>query len=321
MKQLMNVPKRPIFYKRFTDDGFGLWVGSKEELLEFVRYANKIHDNIKIELRYSNPKIEFPDTIVKIENGHIYTDLYVKPTEKQLYLNHKSCHPPSTKKGLAYRLRLRLKRICEKEEDYNKQRKVLKQKLRKRGFSGKTIESQLEKVDILDRDKLLKENGHKIKSKRIKRVPLVLTYSHLLLNIHRIVSKHTRLLHESENMRQVFQELPIVAFRGDRNLSDTLVHSKTNPAIRNDQDNCKSNCKMCEIISASQIVGCNSGRTYSVPSNVNCKEKNVVYAISCRLCESVVYVGETETQLHERMREHIRDVRLKRDEPINYHFS
>ena len=238
-----------------------------------------------------------------------------------MYLNHKSCHPPSTKKGLAYSLRLRLKRICEKEEDYNKQRKVLKQKLRKRGFSGKTIESQLEKVDILDRDKLLKENGHKIKSKRIKCVPLVLTYSHLLLNIHRIVSKHTRLLHESENMRQVFQELPIVAFRRDRNLSDTLVHSKTNRAIRNDQDNCKSNCEMCEIISASQIVGCNSGRTYSVPSNVNCKEKNVVYAISCRLCESVVYVGETETQLHERMREHIRDVRLKRDEPRNYHFS
>ena len=216
---------------------------------------------------------------------------------------------------------MRLKRICEKEEDYNKQRKVLKQKLRKRGFSGKTIESQLEKVDILDRDKMLKENGHKVKSKRIKHVPLVLTYSHLLPNIHRIVSKHTRLLHESERMKQVFREPPIVAFRRDRNLSDTLVHSKTNRSIRNDQDNCKSNCEMCGIISASQVAGCNSGRTYSVPSNVKCKEKNIVYAISCRICERVVYVGETERQLHERMREHMRDVRLKKDKHINYHFS
>ena len=69
---------------------------------------------------------------------------------------------------------------------------------------------------------------------------------------------------------------------------------------------------MCDIISASQIVGCNSGRRYSSPSNVNCKEKNVVYAISCRLSERVVYVGETERQLHERMREHMRDVRLKK---------
>ena len=62
-------------------------------------------------------------------------------------------------------------------------------------------------------------------------------------------------------------------------------------------------------------------RTYSIPSNVNCKEKNVVYAISCRICERVVYIGETERQLHERMREHMRDVRLKKDKPINYHFS
>ena len=77
---------------------------------------------------------------------------------------------------------------------------------------------------------------------------------------------------------------------------------------------------MCEIISPSQIVDCNSGRMYKGPSNVSCKEKNVEYAISCRLCERIVYVGETERQLHVRMREHMRDVCLKRDKPINFHF-
>ena len=77
---------------------------------------------------------------------------------------------------------------------------------------------------------------------------------------------------------------------------------------------------LCAKYSASQMVGCNSGRTYSVPSNVNCKEKNVVYAISCRICERVVYVGETERQLHERMGEHMRGVCLKKDKPINNHF-
>ena len=63
-EQLMNAPRQTVFYKKFIDDGFSLWVGRKEELLEFVRYANKIHNNIKIELRYSNQKIEFLDTIV-----------------------------------------------------------------------------------------------------------------------------------------------------------------------------------------------------------------------------------------------------------------
>ena len=78
---------------------------------------------------------------------------------------------------------------------------------------------------------------------------------------------------------------------------------------------------MCETISASQVVGCNSGITYNVLSNVNCKQKNVMYAISARLCERVVYVVESERLLHERMREHMRDVHLKRDKPINFHFS
>ena len=140
----------PLFYKRFIDDGFGVWTGSKEELKEFAVFANIIHGNIKVELRYDPKQTEFLDTLVKIEDGHIYTDLYIKPADKQLYLNSSSCHHSNTKKGLAYGLGLRIKRICEKEEDYRKHRQDLKIQLRRRGYSGKLIESQLGKVDKLE---------------------------------------------------------------------------------------------------------------------------------------------------------------------------
>ena len=73
-------------YKRFIDDGFGVWTGSEEELKEFAAFANLIHRNSKVELRYDPKQIEFLDTLVKIEGGHIYTDLYIKSTDKQLYL-------------------------------------------------------------------------------------------------------------------------------------------------------------------------------------------------------------------------------------------
>ena len=121
-----------FFYKRFIDDGFGLWTGSVDTLEKFAEYANSIHRNIKIELRYSREKIEFLDTWVHIENGRIYTSLYMKPTDKQLYLHKKSNHPPSTKSGLAYGLGLRLRRICEKQKDYQVHRRELKVQLRKR---------------------------------------------------------------------------------------------------------------------------------------------------------------------------------------------
>ena len=60
---------RPMFYKSYIDDGFGIWTGSLQSLQEFARYANNIHSSIQIELRYSQEKIEFLDTWVKLENS------------------------------------------------------------------------------------------------------------------------------------------------------------------------------------------------------------------------------------------------------------
>ena len=117
-----------------------------------------------MELRYDQKMIEVLDTLVKIEAGHIYTDLYIKPTDKQLYLNSSSCHLSNTKKGLASGLGLRVKRICEKKEDYRKHRQDLKIQLRRRDYSGKLIESQLEKVDRLERSDLLNSSRKKDKT-------------------------------------------------------------------------------------------------------------------------------------------------------------
>ena len=84
---------RPMFYKRYIDDRFGIWTGSLQSLQEFARYANNILSSIQIELRYSQEKIEFLDTWVKLENGRVYTNLYKKPSDKQLYLKKKFLPP------------------------------------------------------------------------------------------------------------------------------------------------------------------------------------------------------------------------------------
>ena len=160
-EELLKARVTPLFYKRFTDDRFGVWTGSEEEPKEFAAFAKLIHGNIKVELRYDPKQIEFLDTLVKIKDGHIYTDLYIKPTDKQLYLNSSSCHPSNTKEGLAYGLGLRIKRICEKEEDYRKHRQDLKIQLRRRGYSGKLTESQLGKVDKLETPDLLNSSRKK----------------------------------------------------------------------------------------------------------------------------------------------------------------
>ena len=163
---------KPFFYKRYIDDGFGIWTASLDSLLRFADFANNIHGDIKLELRWSKEEIVFLDTVVKIAGGQLYTDLHIKPTDKQLYIQQKSCHPTHTKKSLAYSLGLRIKRICENEEDYKRHRSELKFQLRKRGYSGGSIERQLQKVDKLDRLQLLQKDA---KRQKTDRVPLVLT--------------------------------------------------------------------------------------------------------------------------------------------------
>ena len=66
---LFTAPIQPAFYKRFVDDGFGVWTGTETELKEFAVFANTIHENIKVQLRYHKRQIEFLDTLVMIENG------------------------------------------------------------------------------------------------------------------------------------------------------------------------------------------------------------------------------------------------------------
>ena len=122
-------------------------------------------------------------------------------------------------------------------------------------------------------------------------------------------------------MREVFKEPPIVAFRRDKNLCDMLVHGKTNGALRSTRTSCKTHCENCCLLSCDEISDTSCQVTYSPVQDITCHIRNVVYAIICTKCWSTVYVGETERELGERMTEHLRDVRLRKDKPINFHFG
>ena len=130
---------------------------------------------------------------MKLENGPVYTDLYKKPSDKQHYLKNSSCHP------LANGLALRIRRICEKDEDYSRHRKELKCQLRKRCYAGKFVEGQLQRVDNQKQEELLQ---HTHKSGKKGRMPLVMTFSKLLPDI---LQKHSYTLYRSDRMKEVFQ--------------------------------------------------------------------------------------------------------------------
>ena len=75
-EQLMEYECLPIFYKRFIDDGFGLWTHGRNQLDKFLEHANKIDENIQVEMRVNAKQIEFLDTIVELEDTKLTTSLY-----------------------------------------------------------------------------------------------------------------------------------------------------------------------------------------------------------------------------------------------------
>ena len=196
-----------------------------------------------------------------------------------------------------------------------KHRGDLKKQLRKRGYSGKLIEQQLQKVDKMEREKLLHNTAKKDNSRR---VPLVLTYSKLLPDVLNILRKHQTTLHQSERMREVFKEPPLLAYRRDRNLCDVLVHRKTDRILGRKDEQCA--CDICKSVIKDHILDTKGEKCFNVIKDATCKDRNLIYALFCNRCEKTVYVGETERTLKERTIEHKCDIKFQKDKPIMRHF-
>ena len=204
------------------------------------------------------------DVLTIIEHGRIKTDLYTKPTEKHLYLHSKSSHPEYMKSSIPYGLGVRIKRICSEESAYKIQKNEMKKNLCKRGYTKRSIDNELKKVDKLDRNTLLQFRTDKSKTDR---VPLVLTYSKGLPHVREIIKKKMTVLHKSEKIKKVFIKPPILAFRRDKNLKDILVHKKHNSMFFKQEHKCEPcsrNCAICPYVRNTHTFTNSEGKTFNV---------------------------------------------------------
>ena len=151
----------------------------------------------------------------------------------------------------------------------------------------------------MEREKLLHNTT---KQDNSRRVPLVLTYSKLLQYVRNILQKHQATLHQSERMREVFKEPPLLAYRRDRNLCDVLVHRKTDRILGGKDEQCA--CDICKSVIKDHISDTKGEKYYNVMKDAACMDGNLIHALFCNRCENTVYVGETERTLKERTIEH-----------------
>ena len=164
------------FFKRFLDDIFTIFCGTAEELHKFHNDINSLHPNIKFTLEHTSqtseqdtsdtllpcgciPKstLAFLDTSCSIVEGKIVTDLYKKPTDRNMYLLPSSCHPAHTTNSIPYSLALRIIRICSNENDRDKRLEELRTMLLNREYNLSIVNREIFKAKQVSRQEALKK--------------------------------------------------------------------------------------------------------------------------------------------------------------------
>ena len=90
---LTNAPYLPRL--RFLDDIFVIWTEDSDKLKVFVDYLNNLHPTIKFTCSHSLTNIPFLDVLVSLKDGLIQTDLYtINPlTNINIYLSPQATSP------------------------------------------------------------------------------------------------------------------------------------------------------------------------------------------------------------------------------------
>ena len=89
-KFLETQSKKPLIWLRYIDDIFFIWTHGEQELERFLKDLNNFTPNLSFTHEASKNCIPFLDLKVKLIDGKLETDLYMKPTDRHQYLHYLS---------------------------------------------------------------------------------------------------------------------------------------------------------------------------------------------------------------------------------------
>ena len=99
-KILETQSKKPLIWLRYIDDIFFIWTHGEQELERFLKDLNNFTPNLSFTYEASKNCIPFLDLKVKLIDGKLETDLYMKPTDCHQYLHYLSSHPQHSKRSI-----------------------------------------------------------------------------------------------------------------------------------------------------------------------------------------------------------------------------
>ena len=162
-------------------------------------------------------------------------------------------------------------------------------------------------------------------------LPLILTFHPSNRQVKEMIMKHWGILKYSELCREALPERPLFATRRNVNLKDELIQSRLTtfykPALtgtieHNAWEPCIfKNCVVCKNLKKMKsFTSSQTKKLFKTPPTAQCTTSNVIYLLTCNICKKQ-YVGKTKRPFNVRLKEHLADIRLKRDKPVAIHIN
>ena len=122
-------------YKRFIDDGFIVWSGTRQSLVDFFDSLGQVDPNIKLTFDISPTSAIFLDLSLSLQaDGVLSTSLYQKPMNLYPYIPFLSAHRAAIKRAFILSELNRYIISCSQIGSYNALKALFYQRLRARGY-------------------------------------------------------------------------------------------------------------------------------------------------------------------------------------------
>lgn len=312
-------------WKRYIDDIFFIWRGTEEQLGNFHDFINKNNNNLTFTMEYNKNKMNFLDIMVCKDSTKLYSNLYRKPTDKNVILHGDSFHPVALKRSLPISQFNRIRRICSMDNDYQTQVEDLTNRFQQRHYKTEWISAARQRFESTTQRQCLERTKTKNTEPRIN---CVIDYSPMGRDFEKTIKKHWYIIQSDPSLKDFSISTPRIVYKRPPNLRDMLVRADLPPSTQPHflQNVPQGNfpcgrCIQCNFTKRTKTFNHpRTGKSFKIKGTITCNTCNVIYMLKCPC--GLAYIGKTTRPLKVRISEHRSSIRNKDPKsPVAVHFS
>ena len=213
---------KPVLYRQYRDDGFGIWNDSLDSFQSFFKFLNLLHPTIKFTYTIGQNKLHYLDLAIEIKDqNQILTETEYKPTDTFSYLHASSNHHKPCIDNILTSQKIRHIRNSTEEASAKFHIELCKHNLHKRGHSLSTFNKTAPDIKFKHRKKFLL---YKINAFKNPRIRFITTYNHIQPDFSKTIRNNLALIPGGHIT--AIGGPPMLAFRTLKSLKDHIVRAE-----------------------------------------------------------------------------------------------